>query len=319
MALMNYGHVFASGGISGGHWDITSGYGIAYTTTAGDLALTSGPKTAVLTAGTWPTGFQSGRVFTTDDATNPGPFTILSRSVDGKTLVLKEAVVTDTPVGAVAIDASTDVGIQDVLLGVGDGALTEDCPYVLTSTGALGAARVLDISGTEVESAAHGGETLEGRLMYLAVLNSDISPTNTLTIVSSNTINGEASLVVQNQGDYLLRYGKNGEWRFNVLPRPAEGTATIARVPFTAADWNAGTPLSTLTVLQSGTPGLGEVGPHNLTTSDTYVVQVYNTDTAENEIVNVEVQVTSAGDIILLKARSKPAFNGYVVVIGSLD
>src|SRR5512147_1927732 len=105
MALMNYGHVFASGGISGGTWDITSGYGISYTTTAGDLAFTSGPKTAVLTTGTWPTGFQSGRVFTTDDVTNPGPFTILSRSVDGKTLVVKEAVVTDTPVGAVAIDA----------------------------------------------------------------------------------------------------------------------------------------------------------------------------------------------------------------------
>jgi hypothetical protein len=319
MAKINYGHVFAAAGFSGGHWDIAQGYNAVYTTVAGDLAFSATNKTLTLTSGTWPSSFKVGRVITTDDATNPGGFTILSIDGTNKIITVKETVVDDTPVGVVVLDASADVEIQDVLLSVGNGVLTDNTPHVLTSRGALGGARTLDLSGMEVEASVRGNETLEGRLAYLTIQNTDVSETNSITLSGSTSINGLPNFVITNQGDYMLRYQKDGEWRINVLPRPAEGTATIKRVPFTAADWEAGTNVSQIKIIQDGTPVAGEVGAHGLTIYDTYVVTVYNTDMPKNEIVDVEIQVESNGDIILLKGRGKAAFNGEVVIVGSLD
>jgi hypothetical protein len=217
-----------------------------------------------------------------------------------------------------------DTSIIDVLLSVGDGALTEDAPHVLVSTGALGGARALDISAMEVESAAKGGQALNGRIFYLSVQNSDISGTNTLTISGTTSINGSATLVISNTGDYLFHHVSGGVWRVNVLPTPAEKLATMARVSFAASDWDAGASKNTIKVLQTGTPAAGEVGPHLVTPYGSYVVQVINTDlTPEWQhrlvLVDVEIQFAPNGDITLRKSPKAADFAGVVLIVGTLD
>jgi len=72
--------------------------------------------------------------------------------------------------------ANTD--IIDVLLSAGDGALTQNAPINLISTGALGATRDLDITAAEDD----------GRVFFLSVRNSDIT-TNDLPITATTDIN----------------------------------------------------------------------------------------------------------------------------------
>lgn len=210
-----------------------------------------------------------------------------------------------------------DVGIIDVLLSVGDGALTEDAPHVLITSGALNGSRNLDISGLEAETAAKGGQALDGRFFYLSVQNTDIL-TNSITVSGGATINGDANFTIATEGDYLFHHVSAGVWRVNVLPRPSEQLATLARVTFDSADWAAGT-VDHIKVLQTGTPSAGEVGPHDITASGSYVVQVLNTDMSPNELVDVEIQYAANGDITLRKARRAPEFSGVVVVVGTLD
>lgn len=212
--------------------------------------------------------------------------------------------------------ANTD--IIDVLLSVGDGALTEDAPHVLVSSGALGGARQLDISGMEVESAAKGGQALDGRFFYFSVQNSDIT-TNNLTVVSSATINGAATFVIATPGDYMFHHVTSGAWRVNILPTPAEKLATLARVSFASTDWDAGAVKNTIKILQTGTPGAGEVGPHGLTPYGSYVVQVINTDLTPDELVDVEIQFASNGDITMKKSGLGQDFAGVAIIVGTLD
>lgn len=318
MAKMFYETVFAGAGFAGENWDITVGNNNSYTTTAGDVVFASTDNSATLSTGTWPAWIVVGTRLVTDDATNPGPFTV--DSVTASKLTFVESVTDDTPVGAVEFDGSANPLIQDVLLSTGNGALTEDTPFVLTSTGALGGTRTLDLSGMEVESAAHGAQALDGRWFYLSVQNSDISATNTITVSGSTSINGNANLVISNTGDYMFYHVDNGVWRVNVLPRPSERLSTMARVAFTAADWQADTGnRGRIKVIQTGTAAAGEVGPHEVTLYDSYIVQVVNTDITPNEIVDVEVQIDSNGDVILHKAPAQPDFNGIVLVNGTLD
>jgi len=210
-----------------------------------------------------------------------------------------------------------DTGIIDILLSVGDGALTDDAPHVLVSTGALGDSRNLDISGLEAETAAKGGQALDGRFFYLSVQNTDII-SNNLTVSGGATINGNASFTIDTEGDYLFHHVSGGVWRCNILPRPDEQLATLARVDFLSTDWDAGTKDS-IDVIQDGTPGAGEVGPHAITSPGPYLVQVVNTDLTPDEIVDVEVQFNGSGVITLKKARKAPDFNGTVVICGTLD
>jgi len=210
-----------------------------------------------------------------------------------------------------------DALIIDGLLSVGDGLLTEDAPHVLVSTGALGGARVLDLTGLEAESAAKGGQALDGRFFYLSVQNTDIL-TNSITVSGGATINGDATFVIAIEGDYLFHHVTGGVWRVNLLPRPSENIATLARVPFASADWDAGV-VNMIKVIQTGTPGAGEVGPHLITVAGTYVVQVINTDLTPNELVDVEIQYAANGDVTLRKAQKAPDFNGVAVLIGTMD
>ena len=210
-----------------------------------------------------------------------------------------------------------DTGIIDVLLSVGDGALTEDAPHVLISTGSLGGARNLDISGLESESAEKGGQALDGRFFYLSVQNTDIT-TYSITVSGGATINGSATFTISNEGDYLFHHVTGGVWRVNILPRPAEKLATLARIPFTTSDWTSGT-ADMIKILQTGSPAAGEVGPHDITVAASYVVQVINTDLTPDELVDVEVQYAANGDITLRKAKKAPDFNGVAIIVGTLD
>ena len=210
-----------------------------------------------------------------------------------------------------------DTGIVDVLLSVGDAALTEDAPHVLVSTGALGGSRNLDISGLEAESAAKGGQDLDGRFFYLSIQNTDIL-TSSITVSGGATINGDASFTIATEGDYLFHHVSAGVWRCNILPRPSEKLATLARVPFVAADWSDGT-ADHIKIIQTGTAATGEVGPHDVTVSGAYIVQVINTDLTPDELVDVEIQYAANGDITLRKARRAPEFNGVAIIVGTLD
>jgi len=210
-----------------------------------------------------------------------------------------------------------DALIINGLLSVGNGLLTEDAPHVLISTGALGGARILDISGLESESVAKGGQALDGRFFYLSIQNTDIL-SNSITVSGGATINGSATFVISTEGDYLFHHVTGGVWRVNLLPRPSEKIATLARVPFAAADWALGI-VNAVKVIQTGSPGTGEVGPHLITVAGTYVVQVINTDLTPNELVDVEIQYAANGDVTLRKAQKAPAFNGVAVLIGTMD
>lgn len=322
MAGFNYETVFASAGFAGNSFDIAAGYATDLFTPApaGDAAF-SNSNTITLTADNWPAWMVPGKVFTiTSGSTlNLGTFTVVS--VVGKVLTVLETTVTEaaqTPV----CDGTADTGIISNLLSAGNGVLTADAPLVLYSTGALNAARTLDIGGLEDETVLQGAEHLPGRWFYLSVQNTDISAANKITVSTSTgggTINGFASIDIVNTGDYLFFHETGGLWRVNALPRPEEPVATLKRVPFTAADWSAGT-VNRIVIPQTGALSAGEVGPHYLTKAGTYIVQVVNTDLTPDEIVNVEVQFDpSTGDITLVKAQGAKPFNGVATIVGAMD
>jgi len=205
-----------------------------------------------------------------------------------------------------------NTGLIDVLLSAGDGALTDEAPHVLASTGALGAPRALDISGMETESAG-GAQALRGRFFYLTVQNSDIDSTNTLTLSSSATINGAASFVIDTTGDYLFHHIASGVWRANYLPDGYPSSAELQRIPFATTDWVS----DAITVIASGSPGAGQVGPHDFAPYNSYIVQVLNTDLTPDEMVDVETQFAGSGNVTIRKAARQAAFNGIVVIVGT--
>jgi len=209
-----------------------------------------------------------------------------------------------------------DTGVIDILLSAGDGALTEHAPHVLISTGALSAARQLDISGAEVESGAYGAQALDGRFFYLSVQNSDIS-TYDITVVSSSTINGATGFVISSGNDYLFHHINSGDWRVNTLIRPDVDLASLVRVDFVTTDWTNGT-ADMIKCLQTGSPSTGEIGPHSLAAYDTYIVQVINSDLTPDEMVDVEIQFAANGDITIRKAARAPDFNGTMIIAGTL-
>lgn len=318
MASLNFTTGLFSGGLAGESFDICSGYGLSFSSASSDAAF-SNANTITLTAGTWPTWIREvGKVFTISGSTlNNGSFTTVSIDVTNKILTVLEATVTESAQTIVA-DGSADSLLISNLLKAGNGVLTTDAPLVLYSTGSLGGARTLDISALEAESVAQGGEPLNGRFFYLSVQNSDISNSNKITVSSSATINGAANFEIKKPGDFLFFHETSGAWRTNILTRPGEAHATIAMIPFVAADWSAGT-INEITVLQTGSPAAGQVGPHNLKVYPHYLVQVCDESVTPHELVTVETQFDSSGNITLVKAQKAKPFSGTVLIIGSLD
>jgi hypothetical protein len=318
----NYEHVYAAAGFSGECWDVVKGYNLAFPSAAGAADYTAAPNLITLSSGAFPAWMQiPGTKFTTDEPSNLGPLTVLSATPTVVTTV--ETITPATPAGVITFLKGNGLGaddkIQDVLLNVGDGALMEDAPLVMTSTGALVAARELILDAMEVEAADKGGQPLNGRFFFLSVQNTDIL-TNHLTVTGSTSVNGVAGgIVISSIGDYLFQHVQGGIWRANILPSPADAMSTIARVPFLSADWDAGAAKNTIVIKQTGSLSAGQVGPHALTAYGSYVVQVLNTDLTPDELVDVEIQFAANGDITLKKAAKAPDFNGVAVIIGSLD
>ena len=206
-----------------------------------------------------------------------------------------------------------DAEIIDVLLSVGDGGLTVDAPLMLTSTGALGAARELDISALEVDES---GAALGGRFFFLSVQNSDIT-TNDITIQAGVGVNGSTTtnpFVISEASDWLFVHTSGGVWRAYRQSTTVAQAAMIFRADFAAADWAAGT-TNRITIVQAGAPGAGEIGPHGMAIASSYAVQVYRD--ANDRLVNLGVEVDPVtGDIDLIKAPAAPAEDGRVIVIG---
>jgi hypothetical protein len=200
--------------------------------------------------------------------------------------------------------ANTDV--IDVLLSAGDGALQENAPLVMYSTGALGAARDLDITGLE---------GADGRVFYLSVRNSDIATFN-LTITSSTDINGGgATLTVDTARDFIFFHETGGTWRAAHVKLSQASDAQIFRATFAGAIWGAGT-ANEVEIIQAGVAGAGEIGPHGLDIASSYLVQVFRD--SDDELVDVGIVVNpGTGDITLKKAGLGAAFAGRVVILGT--
>ena len=325
MAKQNYEHVHASAGFSGERWDVNLGYNVSFTSAALAVTFASPANTVALSSGTFPAWLVPGKTFVTDSVLNPGPFTVLEviSSTQIKTVenVTAEAGVT------VVFEGSDNTLIQDTLLKdlapAAEANLTEDAPHLLVSSGALGASRILNISLLEAESVAKGGRALKGRFFQLSVQNTDVNNSfsgYSLTVKGSGTINGAATLVITSPNDYWFTHDQNGNWIATIMPAPGDKLSSTKRIPFTAGKWNEGANKNTIKVLQTGVPGLGEIGPHELANYDTYQVQVWDLSGTRSELVDAEIQVDkTTGDIIIQKASLGANFAGEVIITGTLD
>jgi hypothetical protein len=95
-----------------------------------------------------------------------------------------------------------------------------------------------------------------------------------------------------------------------------EAAAGLAKqFAFEAADWAAGIP-NRITVIATGTPGAGELGPHELPTGGTYHVSVFKEDGTPVAIgVDTEVEVSlTTGDVTIIKTGISTPFKGRIVI-----
>lgn len=326
MANNKLSHVHASAGYSGKRWDCNLGHNLSFTSASTDATFAVA-KTITLAAGTFPAWLTIGKVFTTNSLLNPGPFTVMDNTTPNVITVL-ETVVAEAGV-TVTLEGSEDTGIQSTLLKnlapLATAYLTEDTPHLVVSNGALGGNRILDISGMEVESAARGGKALDGRFMHLSVMNTDVDNTGfgvTLTVKASGLINGAATFVITTPNDYWFEHDQNGNWIVTVMPSPSDKVAVVKRVPFIAAKWGEHpTNKNTIVVLQTGVPGVGQIGPHSLANYDSYLAQVWNADYSTfTELTECELKVDkTTGNITMQKAQGAQPFNGEIIISGTLD
>ena len=207
----------------------------------------------------------------------------------------------------VAIGPVLDGVLEVSALSAGDGSLGIDCPISVISTGALGAARELDISACEQD----------GRIILLSVRNSDIT-TNNLTLQATGSINGTGpttGFVISAEKNYWLIHESLGEWRAYEQRLSVGAAATVFRATFASTKWNEGATNNQIVVVRTGASGLGEIGPHNLMNADSYVVQVYRD--SDDELVDVGLIVDSTtGDITMTKTGLGQNFAGRIIVVG---
>ena len=110
---------------------------------------------------------------------------------------------------------------------------------------------------------------------------------------------------VADPGDILVR-NNTGNWvPINVLPR---------NFSFKAADWDSGT-VNEITLIRTGIPGAGEIGPHEYDAGGPYQVLIFKE--VGNIVTQVDVEIETnlvTGDITLRKAGLAPSFDGRAVV-----
>lgn len=121
-----------------------------------------------------------------------------------------------------------ETDVIDVLLSSSSATfpseLQVNTPLSLVSTGSLGSPRALDISGIEND----------GRLFFLSVRNDDLD-TNSLTILSGNSINGNSSLVITQLSDLVFVHTTGGVWRVQVVYTPEEKSNLELELEFKAS------------------------------------------------------------------------------------
>jgi hypothetical protein len=200
-----------------------------------------------------------------------------------------------------------NTGVIDVLLSVGNGVLTEDAPISMISTGALGATR--DLSLVNIEQ--------DGRIFFLSVRNSDIT-TNSLTVTATTEVNGSTAtnpFTISVATDYIFVHETGGTWRAYQQKQSQGADSQVFRATFSAANWSGGT-ANQITILQTGAPAAGQIGPHALSIASSYAVMVFRD--SDDELVDVGVVVaTGTGNITLTKAGLGADFAGRVIVIGT--
>lgn len=198
-----------------------------------------------------------------------------------------------------------NLDIQDILLEVGNGALTGNAPINLISTGTLGAPRTLNITATEQN----------GRIFFLSIRNTDIT-TNNLTIVATTDINGGgASFVVSSPRDFIFVHETGGTWRAYEQKENLSNFARAFRATFLAGTWSAGT-ANRITIIRTGAPAAGQIGPHGLALASSYTVMVFRD--SDNQLVDVGAVVDPVtGNITLSKTGLGANFAGRVIVVGT--
>lgn len=88
-----------------------------------------------------------------------------------------------------------------------------------------------------------------------------------------------------------------------------------ADVVFAIADWAAGTP-NEITILASGAPAAGQVGPHGLIIGTAYSTTVFQkTGATLFETVGIRVDIdTTTGNLTIHKTGLTDPFDGRIVV-----
>jgi hypothetical protein len=200
-----------------------------------------------------------------------------------------------------------NTAVIDVLLSVGDGILTEDAPVSLVVSGALGAARELDLTNCEQD----------GRFFFLSARASDIS-TNNLTIMVTTDINGmgpTSGLTISESQDYLLVHESGGMWRAYQQKLTQGADSQVFRGTFSGANWAAGT-ANQITIVQTGAAGAGEIGPHSLGVAGSYTVNVVRD--SDDEMVDVGVIIDDVtGNVTLTKTGLGADFAGRIMIVGT--
>lgn len=146
-----------------------------------------------------------------------------------------------------------NVGVIDILLtsssSTAPATLQENAPLFLTSSGSLSDPRGLDISGVEDD----------GRFFFLSVQNDDLD-VNSLTIISTTSLNGKADLVITSPGDYVFVHSANGVWRVQAVYTPEEKSNLELQMAFKAAQLTnykqllyAGNNLTTVNIYEDNT------------------------------------------------------------------
>lgn len=96
-----------------------------------------------------------------------------------------------------------NVYVIDTLLSVGNGAITQNIPLNIISTGSLGGNRILDITNAEQN----------GRIFFLSARNADLG-IYTITVSATTDINGGGStFLIENPNDFIFVYEPGGVWR----------------------------------------------------------------------------------------------------------
>ena len=201
-----------------------------------------------------------------------------------------------------------NVGVIDTLLSAGDGQLQVGAPFMLRSTGALGAGRTLDL--TAVEAAP--------RTLFFDVSNTDLNPNN-IVLSPSVSINGAPSISVAEVSQWILYHVGGGVWYgLRQWPQNTIEGAAVKRLAFDSGVWAAGT-ANEITITQSAGPGPGQIGPHGLDIANTYVVQVYSLRLGVMVLQLLTTIVDPAtGNITVQIADSSLAFGGTVIIVGDV-